>query len=625
MSIIFGTRKTPEAIITRQEMLYLARATERYAPDGTSIATHGHIGMGFQPYHTHERSNLESQPVKDALGNMLSLDGRIDNHAELCDLLGIREKDAPDSLIILNAFLRWGGACFSRFIGDWAIVIWSVSNHQIYLARDHAGTRTLYFTNLNGTLLWSTYLESFFANGQQYALDEQYVAYYLGSLPVRDLTPYKGIRSVPPAHCLEVRDDRITINSHWEWIGKGKTRYQSDRDYEEHFLSVFERSVERRSGPGAPILAHLSGGMDSTSIVCMSDHARRSRYPNPNLLDTISFYDNSEPNWNEHPYFSTVETTRGKTGIHVERSFMDFTYEPPDPLHGVCLFPGGDSSTIELDRKLEVHFSERGYRAILSGLGGDEVLGGVPTPTPELADYLVSGNAAALLRKTISWCLANRNPLLYMLYDTIKFTADLYSHSHRSNLTIPPWITPNLRKYCMNVSEPPGMCVWRPRMSPSAICNGFAWWSIMETLPHIHPSCLVRHEYRYPYLDRDLVEFLFSIPRDQLVRPGRRRSLMRRALREIVPMGVLERRRKAYLSRGPLISLRASKEKIDALFTDSFAAAHGLIDRAQLRSAWDLTISRGDPQWSGFIMKTIGLELWIRGSYAKSEARPSIM
>ena len=143
MSIIFGTRKSPEAIVTRQEMLYLASATERYAPDGTSIATHGHIGMGFQPYHTHERSNLESQPVKDALGNMLSLDGRIDNHAELRDLLDIREKDAPDSLITLTAFLRWGGACFSRFIGDWAIVIWSVSNRQIYLARDHAGTRTL--------------------------------------------------------------------------------------------------------------------------------------------------------------------------------------------------------------------------------------------------------------------------------------------------------------------------------------------------------------------------------------------------------------------------------------------------------------------------------------------------
>jgi asparagine synthetase B (glutamine-hydrolysing) len=81
----------------------------------------------------------------------------------------------------------------------------------------------------------------------------------------------------------------------------------------------------------------------------------------------------------------------------------------------------------------------------------------------------------------------------------------------------------------------------------------------METLPHLFPQILSRLEYRYPFLDKDLVSFLFSIPREQIVRPGRRRSLMRRALVGIVPDGILERRRKAFQLRAPLAALQHAR------------------------------------------------------------------
>src|SRR5581483_4360900 len=63
------------------------------------------------------------------------------------------------------------------------------------------------------------------------------------------------------------------------------------------------------------------------------------------------------------------------------------------------------------------------------------------------------------------------------------------------------------------------------------------------------------HEVRYPYLDRDLLEFLYGIPRQQLVRPNERRSLMRRALKGVVPDQVLNRRRKAFVIRSPIITI----------------------------------------------------------------------
>ena len=64
-------------------------------------------------------------------------------------------------------------------------------------------------------------------------------------------------------------------------------------------------------------------------------------------------------------------------------------------------------------------------------------------------------------------------------------------------------------------------------------------------------------EKRYPYLDRDLLEFMYAVPREQLVRPGQRRSLMRRALVGIVPDDVLNRKRKAYVARSPILGMPA--------------------------------------------------------------------
>jgi len=63
------------------------------------------------------------------------------------------------------------------------------------------------------------------------------------------------------------------------------------------------------------------------------------------------------------------------------------------------------------------------------------------------------------------------------------------------------------------------------------------------------------YELRYPFLDRELLEFLFAIPREQLVRPGQRRSLMRRALTGVVPPEISNRKRKAYVVRGPMAAV----------------------------------------------------------------------
>lgn len=623
MSIIFGIRKQSEHFVSQQDLARLATATERFAADGTELRVSGRVGMGFQPLHTTERSYLESRPATDRCGNILTLDGRLDNYSELAHQLNMSEEAAPDSEVVLAAYRRWGNTCFTRLVGDWALAIWSATDRCIYLARDHAGTRTLYFTLRAGVLQWSTYLETLLVEPASYSLSKEYVACYLGGQPIRDLTPYAEIKAVPPAHFLVVSDDNRdpTPQPHWDWTAKRKLRYRMDGEYEEHFLSLFEQSITRRTRPGPPVLAQLSGGMDSSSIVCMSDRLNRSHEPVRPLLDTVSFYDDSEPHWNERPYFSAVETVRGKTGIHIDTSASDPPFEQPDSADSFYPLPGMDRAAAKQEARFHETMAYGNYRSILSGIGGDELLGGNPDPTPELADYLVSGNLRRLTGRAVEWCLAQRSPLSYLLAETVALAGGLYRPTHLDRNDLPPWMNADLKNVCVELRSKDFTYGKRIGCSPTTICNGLAWWSVMETLPHLFPGTLVRYEYRYPYLDRDLVEFLIAIPREQIVRPGRRRYLMRRALINITPDAVLERRRKAFISRRRHTSITEGKDVLRRLFDTSLLDKLGLIDRNRLWEVFQAVVDGGTSRWVPMLHRAIALEMWLTTDSARVKFR----
>ena len=388
-------------------------------------------------------------------------------------------------------------------------------------------------------------------------------------------------------------------------------------------MELLSTSLSRRTSEGAPIIAHLSGGMDSTSLVCLSDHIRTTQSHDAELLDTLSYYDDTEPGWNEKPYFSLVEARRKKTGIHIATSAGERAFQVLDPAEGTYCFPGDDNGSLVQERIFEESTNGKGYRAVISGIGGDELLGGVPTPYPELADYMVTGHIARLLRQAMKWALASRRPAVELLVDTAKFAFGLYSGRRLDDYMEPPWITASLRRQRTGRDTQLQSDPRRFGRRPSAVSSGLAWWLVMETLPHRQPRVLSRLEYRYPYLDRDLVNYLFSLPREELLRPGERRSLMRAALADIVPQEILNRRRKAYLIRGPIASLQAAKAAILELFTDPLTAQWDLIDPAVFKRQVDCTTRRADPQWWASITNTISMELWLRASpsYTSSAVR----
>jgi asparagine synthase (glutamine-hydrolysing) len=118
-------------------------------------------------------------------------------------------------------------------------------------------------------------------------------------------------------------------------------------------------------------------------------------------------------------------------------------------------------------------------------------------------------------------------------------------------------------------------------------------------------------ERRYPYLDRNLVEFLLAIPPDQLQRPGKRRSLMRRALANIVPEEVLNRKRKAFIARQPLVDVMSHWSAYRELTEHSILVTQGITDRGGLIRALEQARA-GTIVSLPLLAHAVVLEKWLR-------------
>jgi asparagine synthase (glutamine-hydrolysing) len=235
----------------------------------------------------------------------------------------------------------------------------------------------------------------------------------------------------------------------------------------------------------------------------------------------------------------------------------------------------------------------------------------VPSALPGLAGYLVSGNLRKLLEQGIAWSLVDRAPLVHTLFNTVRYTIQLYAGSRERAKKLPLWLSKSLREKVRERDLEREAGRSRLWIAPHRLDSDEAWGAVMETLPNLFPQILSRPEYRFPFLDRDLVDYLFAIPSDQLQRPGRRRSLMRRALRGIVSQEILERPRKAFQIHAPLDALRRADSKLEGIFQDSVLSSAGFVDRDALGRGFRSAIA-GNAESMQALYRAIALEIWFR-------------
>lgn len=595
----------------------ISEALKRQGPDGESCHVDGSVALLYRPFHTTAESRREKQPYFSHRGFILTWDGRLDNREELIpEMRNELEADPTDAAIVAAAFDRWETDCFCRIVGDWAVSIWKPEQHELLFAADYMAIRHIFYYLKTDSVWWSTDLSPLvLLSGNRFHVDDTYVAGYLAHEPEAHLTPYREIREVSPGQFVRIRYGQAVVQRYWQFSPKSRVRYKTDAEYEEHFCHTFRQSVQRRLRSDSPILAELSGGVDSSSIVCMADDIMAKEITEVPRLDTLSFCDNTEPNEDDAIYFQKVEAKRGRVGIHIDTSKIKAS---PASLSSAefCALPGVLGFVGILGAKRDEHIRSGDYRVVLSGIGGDEFLGGVPDPRAQLADLLVQCRFITLVRQLTAWSLVKRRPWIHLLWHSaIELLPAALRQYFVQEAKIESWIRKDFAKRTrlavkqLDVEEHFGM--WLP--SRRFYVGGVLLMA--RKLGKFTPVSSAL-EARYPFLDQNLIEYLLSVPATQLLRPGERRSLMRRSLSGIVPQEVLSRRTKQLGTRTIALMLEKHWDELQNIFQTPLSSILGYVDETRLLET--ISDARTGKMVSLIrLLWTISLEYWLRDLMAR--------
>lgn len=610
MSLLFGRWNFDGTAVDSEYIQKVRTMLGTRAPDRITTCVKGPFVMLYAALDVTEESRREQQPAISPARAFLTWDGRLDNRTELIRRTGSLGSDCTDLQLVATCWDREGARCLDRLLGDWALSVLDYYERTLTLAKDFLGSRPLYYLRTDRYVAWSSLLDPLvLLSDERFTLCEEYLAGWLAGFPEPHLTPYMRILAVPPASFVRITRHAAITTGYFEFHPQAALRSKSDAEYEERFRGLFFQAVRRRLCCRSPVIAELSGGMDSSSIVCVAD--RLAATEGLRSVETVSFFDDTEPNWNEQPYFAAVEAQRNHTGFHVcvaaNGRFVperDGSF-PMTPAHG--------ARPSEAQAELSRFLAEGGFRVLLSGVGGDEFTGGVPTGMPELADLLSRGYFKEFLHRAFLWAIASHKPLIHVIGRTIRPFLPVL------------WVGPSAKPWPM-----PWLSLgftMRNQRTFRTRTTRFRWFG---PLPTFHENLRVLEairrqvasaeraplsgcEKRYPFLDRDLLEFLFSVPREQLVRPGERRSLLRRALRGIVPDLVLNRSRKAFVVTGHLKALAADWDRVVALTEGMVLESRGVVDPAALRRTLKEARHGGDVPLLP-AMRALRLEWWLRDS-----------
>jgi asparagine synthase (glutamine-hydrolysing) len=360
---------------------------------------------------------------------------------------------------------------------------------------------------------------------------------------------------VPPGGFVEVTRQRARVHRYWTFQGIANIRYNLDAEYEEHFRLLFKQSVRRRLRSAYPIVADLSGGLDSSSIVCMAFDLVKSGEANAKI-NTLSRYSLAEIGGDERSYILAVEEAIGQSGTHLEAHVGPA--KPLLPLRQSFFqpLPGYFDGMLDAEQDLQTRMGHQGNRVYLRGHGGDELLGGVPDPTYQLASLLWAFQLPTFWSQLSAWALRKKTSVYSLLAKTFGRLAPLLLQSTERR-QLPSWVLKEFvrgyeaRRRTRNSQTLRG---WLP--GPPDRDNEYL--SLAATLNGLAPPLTYNVQPAFPFLDRDLVVFLHAIPGDQILRPQERRSLMRRALKGILPESVRMRTTKWIGGRRPSLEVDAT-------------------------------------------------------------------
>jgi asparagine synthase (glutamine-hydrolysing) len=265
-----------------------------------------------------------------------------------------------------------------------------------------------------------------------------------------------------------------------------------------------------------------------------------------------------------------------------------------------------------------------GARVLLTGVGGDELLVSNESPDTIVADHMSRRRPLDLNRSLSIWSEALKTPYIRLLGSGAALLLPRkLQKAVRHRARVPPWFD---REFSIRLNLPERMLGATDIFGfelPSKRDTSAGILSVVKGLAAAHLREWTNFDISYPYLHSPLVEYLQAVPIEQKVRPGESRSLMRRALSDLLPEPILTRRGKQGPDEAFSRALRREWNVLSGIFAEPQVCARGYIDRKALQTA--LARARhGIEKHTATLFMTVCLEFWFRSLVSRESVSKSI-
>lgn len=512
----------------------------------------GHCWMGHRRLSIIDLSAAGRQPFADASGRYrLVFNGEIYNYLELKEELRGRYPfaTATDTEVLLAAYLVWGEACLDRFVGMFAFAIWDSRERRLFAVRDRFGVKPLFYAaDAAGGLHLASEIKSLHALGVPRVPDETaWCSYLRDALYDHDeRTFWKGVRRVPPGHCLRWTPGGNPEVAAWydvaERVGAAEDRRPED-EVKAELEHLLRETLMLRFRADVPVGICLSGGLDSSlllGLICR-------HFPADRTVQAFTFHCGDE-RYDETPW---VELMVRDTQVHANYCRL-CAEDIPGLARAVQASqdePFGGFPTLGM-AKVHARARELGVTVLLDGNGVDEGWAGY--------DYYQRAADVP----------AGRGPV----------------QGTRSGPTHPDVLRPEFGRLAP---------AWRPRQPFGDPLKDLQYRDLTSSkIPRAmrfadRVSMMFSRELREPFLDHRLLELGLRQPADRKIRGGQGKWLVRQVAAALLPQQVSEAPKRPVQTpqrewlRGPLAGW--AEEMIEAALA---GWGSDWLDAAAVRHAW---------------------------------------
>ncbi|WP_242927107.1 asparagine synthase (glutamine-hydrolyzing) [Pontibacter vulgaris] len=580
-------------------------------PDDDGFYFYNNIALGHRRLSILDLSSAGHQPMPLGLKYTIVFNGEIYNYIEIKQELinlGYSFASGTDTEVILAAYDYWKETCVSKFNGMWSFVLLDKTKNTLFCSRDRFGVKPFYYRITKSYFAVASEIKQFTTLPDWEAVLNRSKAIDFisrGIFDHTDETLFNGVKQLKGGHNLTFNlQDYSFIIDRWYNLGSAIKPYQGNFEAaKEDFKKLFQSAVKLRLRSDVKVGSCLSGGLDSTSIVCTVNELLRQENKQ-DIQETVTACSH-EKKYDEQVFADKVIKA---TSVKAHKVYpdLDELFSKLDELiwHQDEPFT---SSSIFAQWSVFKEARKNNLIVMLDGQGADESLAGYPPfHDAYLTGLLKQLNFAQILKETQSLRLLKNYNVVKRWQFLLKFILPQ---------VIADKLASNSNKFLSksaNEEKARYKPVFKEDLKEMSLDQLLI--SNLPMLLHYEDRNSMAHsiESRVPFLDYRLVEFILSLPDNYKINEGQTKYIMRESLSDILPQEIKNRHDKMGFVTPETIWIQKNAEQVKQHLQSATEAMESLIDKEQVLTSFEKLVSSNiDINIGSVFFRILTLHRWL--------------